>query len=582
MSTQPQPLCLDSQAEPPSPSRSSGNDPHGRASSLERSTASMPPPVRYSQQQHRALTIPEIVGLICEHLEVLAEPHHEGSGTRRNLEDLAALARTCRDFENPALDILWREQNTLANTLKCLPSNLWEETLVPNDGSYCLRLTSAAQGAEWDRPLAHARRVRRLILDEWSSPYAFPDRDLLEIISSSLPQEYLFPNLRSIRLEPHDDAELSFIPLFAGPQLTDITLSVDMSASGILLLPTLDLRYQQLTTLCIETFPREPGVCASTSKIALNLDRVEILALDKLDLAALEYLGQLPSLRSLTLHTPDLLDLGRPFLSPNPQTPHSSFQALRTIQLSRTTFDFAIECINLFSGTGCHLEEFVVGSEVLATQITAENLYAAIAGGLSHTHLQTLNISNLNDGVSETPTPLASASGIYVISGHILTPLYPFTNLAVLILVSPVGFDIGDAAAWDMAPAWPNLVRLVLESATEVHYPSTMTLHGLRAFAEHCKALKFLAITVNGFTVPPLDNSPQMRIPQRQFCSFDVAKSPISDARTVSRFLFSLFPDLSEIRTHDEGFWRIETQMMKTKKPPRRVCITLGGRRSKR
>ncbi|KAJ7788761.1 hypothetical protein B0H14DRAFT_2947179 [Mycena olivaceomarginata] len=492
----------------------------------------MPPPVPYCQQQHRALTIPEIVGLICEHLEVLAEPHHEGSGTRRNLEDLAALART--------------EQNTLANTLKCLPSNLWEETLVPNDGSYFLRLTSAGQGAEWDRPLAHARRVRRLILDEWSSPYAFPDRDLLEIISSSLPQEYLFPNLRSIRLEPHDDAELSFIPLFAGPQLTDITLSVDMSASGILLLPTLDLRYQQLTTLCIETFPREPGVCASTSKIALNLDRAEILALDKLDLAALEYLGQLPSLRSLTLHTPYLLDLGRPFLSPNPQTPHSSFQALRIIQLSRTTFDFAIECINLFSGTGCHLEEFVVGSEVLATQITAENLYAAIAGGLSHTHLQTLNISNLNDGVSETPTPLASASGIYVISGHILTPLYPFTNLAVLILVSPVGFDIGDAAAWDMAPAWPNLVRLRCIT------PSTMTL---RAFAEHCKALKFLAITVNGFTVPPLDNSPQMRIPQRQLCSFDVAKSPISDARTVSRFLFSLFPDLSEIRTHDEGFW---------------------------
>ncbi|KAJ7868040.1 hypothetical protein B0H14DRAFT_2572533 [Mycena olivaceomarginata] len=117
-----------------------------------------------------------------------------------------------------------------------------------------------------------------------------------EIISSSLPQDYLFPNLRSIRLEPHDYAELSFIPLFAGPQLTDITLSVVMSASGILLLPTLDLRYQQLTTLCIETFPREPGVCASTSKIALNLDRVEILALDKPDLAALEYLGQLPSL----------------------------------------------------------------------------------------------------------------------------------------------------------------------------------------------------------------------------------------------------------------------------------------------
>ncbi|KAJ7842008.1 hypothetical protein B0H14DRAFT_3457110 [Mycena olivaceomarginata] len=123
------------------------------------------------------------------------------------------------------------------------------------------------------------------------------------------------------------------------------------------------------------------------------------------------------------------------------------------------------------------------------------------------------------------------------------------------IPVSPVVFDIEDAAAWNMAPAWPNLVRLVLETATDVHSPPTMTLHGLRAFAEHCKALKFLAIIVDGFTVPLLDDSPQTRIPQRQLCSFDVAKSPISDARTVSRFLSSLFPDLSEIRTHDKGFW---------------------------
>ncbi|KAJ7891028.1 hypothetical protein B0H13DRAFT_1887356 [Mycena leptocephala] len=238
MSTQPQPLCPDSQAEPPPLLRQRLTRPRSpsvyAASSLECSAVSMPPPVPYSQQQHHALTIPKIVGLICEHLEVLAEPHHEGSGNRRNLEDLTALARTCRDFENPALDILWKEQNTLANALKCLPSNLWEETLIPNDGSYCLHLSSAAKGAEWNRPLAHARRVRRLMLDDWSSPYAFPDRDLLEIISSSLPQEYLFPNLRSIHLDPHDDAELLFIPLFAGPQLSDITLSIESRSSRLI------------------------------------------------------------------------------------------------------------------------------------------------------------------------------------------------------------------------------------------------------------------------------------------------------------------------------------------------------------
>lgn len=67
---------------------------------------------------HPALCIPEIVEIVCAELEEL-DPWAQ--------KDFAALARTCKAFQEPALDILWRKQDTLAHLVKCLPSDMWEE-----------------------------------------------------------------------------------------------------------------------------------------------------------------------------------------------------------------------------------------------------------------------------------------------------------------------------------------------------------------------------------------------------------------------------------------------------------------------
>lgn len=39
--------------------------------------------------------------------------------------DLVSLALTCQFFLNPALDLLWRKQDSLLPLLMCMPSNLW-------------------------------------------------------------------------------------------------------------------------------------------------------------------------------------------------------------------------------------------------------------------------------------------------------------------------------------------------------------------------------------------------------------------------------------------------------------------------
>ena len=73
---------------------------------------------------HGCLRVPELFGLVCEALqkdwETLSNERYNRSPT------LAVLARTCRDFEGPALDVLWREISGLRPLLCTMPSDLFE------------------------------------------------------------------------------------------------------------------------------------------------------------------------------------------------------------------------------------------------------------------------------------------------------------------------------------------------------------------------------------------------------------------------------------------------------------------------
>jgi hypothetical protein len=70
---------------------------------------------------HRTLQIPEIFASICREIPPLSRGrlHRETSAT------LAALARTCKAFSGPALNILWRHP-FLVDLLRCMPEDLWK------------------------------------------------------------------------------------------------------------------------------------------------------------------------------------------------------------------------------------------------------------------------------------------------------------------------------------------------------------------------------------------------------------------------------------------------------------------------
>ena len=62
---------------------------------------------------HHALEIQEILSNIFDHFFLVDD--------RAATTDLAALARTCRVFKEPALDVLWRILDNLSPLARCLP-----------------------------------------------------------------------------------------------------------------------------------------------------------------------------------------------------------------------------------------------------------------------------------------------------------------------------------------------------------------------------------------------------------------------------------------------------------------------------
>jgi hypothetical protein len=78
-------------------------------------------------KMHRCLSILEILDLICDNLDVSISV----AGPSPRLRTLANLARTCTLFSGPALDALWRTQNSLNPLFGVMPDDLFEPVHDP-------------------------------------------------------------------------------------------------------------------------------------------------------------------------------------------------------------------------------------------------------------------------------------------------------------------------------------------------------------------------------------------------------------------------------------------------------------------
>ncbi|KAJ7263564.1 hypothetical protein B0H12DRAFT_1321561 [Mycena haematopus] len=492
-------------------------------------TSSTADPEIPPSEMHRCLHVPELVWMIVSQLD----PHClEGRAA------LAALAR-CRIFHGPALDALWREQETIRNLLNCMPEDLWVDEPVHRIRT--MRLRRPIRAEDWSRVLQYSHRVRSFRFHNFGRPAL---SEVFNVLRLNVPGDYLLPNLETLYWSPSHDIQFSNIDLFLGPRLTSITLS-QLTLAQLSLLPTLTRRFPNLSEVAFDSMHirlnERPQFNGEISVFIRGLRSVRTLRLTTpINIEAIAHIGRLPTLETLHLVAP----AGPPSRISLPQ--RALFHRLRSVHFQcahDATIEFAVSVVQSWANPPLH--SFVMKHTKGMTADATEKLFCAISEHCAHDSLEILAI-NLFWPTAREESP------DYIIPGRAVKLLFCFSHLTTVSIESPHGMQFDDESIAELAAAWPQIEELCLGGLTNIDpIPQCGTLLALHAFARHCPNLHTLELTLDATSIPAVhpDALRRQQLIHPELLKLNVAYSLISKAFDVARFISATFINLTEVVT---------------------------------
>ncbi|KAK6988189.1 hypothetical protein R3P38DRAFT_2660923 [Favolaschia claudopus] len=260
---------------------------------------------------HRCLSVLEILELICSHLD-----------GRQRRPALAALARTCQSFSDPALCVLWQKHSSLAPFLKLMPTDLIRQS---SDLPRTWNLLRPITVSDWDRPNVFAPRVRELVVQtlDWNQV-----ADIFPILSACAPLGVIFPNLRSLTcyITLVEAANLPSIRSFFSSTLQEIKFVCRWNVTSISLISALPITCPTVKHVSVSC-ASPGGLGITTSLFVKGLHYLVSLSLGgaECNSAVISHLGQLSTLTKLEfVSLPDTFSF-QPSSTPN------LFPTLRTL-----------------------------------------------------------------------------------------------------------------------------------------------------------------------------------------------------------------------------------------------------------
>ncbi|KAJ7764241.1 hypothetical protein B0H16DRAFT_1454785 [Mycena metata] len=237
---------------------------------------------------HRCLQIHEVLEMTLGNLT----PEN-----RIDSKGLTCLARTSKLFHDPALDILWKTQNTVANLLRCMPADVVKIHYFQPQTPYKkaeLRLLRPIMASDWERPRLYNRCVKILASLPNTSVSA---SDILPALAMSLPFDSVFPELTDLSWVSGFEQDFDYIRLFLAQGLTKIRIHCDDSFDQLSLLSVLDRKCSSLTDVTIYTGDIleevSPWIGMILSALVRGQRNLHSLAIQMTDMAALEHVALL-------------------------------------------------------------------------------------------------------------------------------------------------------------------------------------------------------------------------------------------------------------------------------------------------
>ncbi|KAJ3544149.1 hypothetical protein NM688_g5773 [Phlebia brevispora] len=523
---------------------------------------------------HRCLAIEEILRAIFAYarsngaslFEAASQANHGGPFSMADLHTLdfktvLALALTCRTFQEPALDQLWKEQWGFKNLISLMPDDLW--VLSTSGGRRLGQMDFVREpvASDWTRFDYYIDRVKRFDV----VPFGGHFRVILPVPSGRIFSAFraraktsILPNLTSLHwstgITPAGCANdfHIFLPSSVSSFTLDIMPEPNLQANQ----PAPDeyLNLSQVPVLCpsltefsisgYEVSARLVAQIATVLSSLRNLVSFSMLSHTSFPHDAIAALGTLPLLQHLAItvqsnqNHPDNPLLDRSVCS----TPRATFASLKDLEL---TAESPLSCAHALKIMSLPTLQRLTISVMSARML--RSILEEVAASCSPQVLQELRISDTSYGEFDMPEP-----NFHAIDD--LKLLKEFRNLSLLRISCPLKLkdvDMESIPSW-----WPALESLSLgQCGWEA---PKITLSGLAALAGGCPNLNNLDLA--------FDASQPKNFADPQFCNIKLVRLCVADSpragkpADVANKLAAIFPNLEIINTSRitdswEGYW---------------------------
>ncbi|KAG1798191.1 uncharacterized protein HD556DRAFT_1534939 [Suillus plorans] len=485
---------------------------------------------------HRVFECDDIIYAVLQHVKSSAT-------------DLVNVAMTCSRLADPALNILWSEQSSLAPLIMCLPQDTLEVT--ENGVDHTVHFSREPTPIEWERLRMNASRVRRLVSTHGftdvlkprrGEPSFIPDPDvsdhvLQRLFAWSRPAT-LFPNLCELHFEAvfgllEHSSKFWLLRQFISPGLQALRFDV----TGI---PTPEVE-QLFAALPAEAHGlRQLTVSAGDGTTALTVP---------------PSLGKLPKLIELAIFGIDVC-LTRQTIANIQQA--RCLQSLK-LKLCGTSCDAggiplelpSLKTLYISDGSLPQCTHFL--RQVTTRQLSHINIrYCGSASPAEMTaFIESLSTSCQTFGYLERIYLVDESTHpdyllVIPLSSDIFRPLFKFNRLLSVKFIGVGNFNLDDGFLNDVPVAWLSIRELKLTSWKRRAFYS-VTFTAMMSLALRCRSLQTLHLTVDATqstTIPRADGTEELWPTQTALRNLHLGYSEVSEVARVPYFLAEVFPTL--------------------------------------